>query len=76
MHIIFRTLTGTIKVGYYYLTDYKRWRETKKAKKLNTDFRIYDNNNTTNYYISDGVEIIAKSIREKDLKEKYPQYFI
>ena len=72
MHVLFRTYFDEIKTGYYYLKNNKRWREVKKAE---NNFRIYYNN-TLDYYTINEVDIIGKSVSEKALKEKYPQYFI
>jgi len=71
MYVIFKTPKREIKTGYYYHN--KRWRKVKKGK---NNFRIYYKEYSSYYYTVKEVEIIAKSIRKKDLKEKYPQYFI
>jgi hypothetical protein len=73
MYVLFRTPKGEIKTGYYYLPEASRWREIKKGK---NNFRIHNKKYSMHYYRVEDVDIIAKSISEKKLKEKYPQYFI
>ena len=73
MHVLFKTPKGKIKTGYYYIPDNKRWREVKKGE---NNFRIYNEKYSSHYYTINEVDIIGKSVSEKALKKKYPQYFI